>query len=348
MCYTVAMGIPLPEINFKGFTKEPFLIDVNNRIYFNDIIPNLYQKTNKGDKMKKYKLAYLIMVDEQNGFENLKLLVKKLNDNDAIILIHVDAKSEILKEKVKSWSAKLDNVRLSSKSYDGRWGHSSLVLMQMYGFFELLDIADWEYVINLSNYDWPTMSNQQIYSYLSTPVNQGKTWVMSVPDNGQVPVRLRSPHFRLLTADGGLMDKGLTKFRAQKVLPFHEFKAIKHHQWVVLTRDFVSFIRKDQVSLNVLAYYEYTFVPDESYFGSIIENNPYFKSRNINDNKRYHNFNGGPHPIWLTMESKNDLQSQVDENMKAIPFQPKYFFVRKVDAVNNQEFTDWLKIYPGF
>jgi hypothetical protein len=288
------------------------------------------------------------MADEQNGFENLTLLVKKLNDNDAIIAIHVDAKAEILKKNVKSWITNIDNVHLCSKSYDGRWGHSSLLHMQMYGFFELLDIANWEYVINLSNYDWPTMSNQQIYSYLNTAGNQGKTWVMSAPDNGQVPVRLRSPHFRLLTTNGGLMDKGLTKFRAQNVFPFRDFKAIKHHQWATLTREFVSFIRKDQLALNVLAYYEHTFVPDESYFGSIIENNTYFKSKNVNDNKRYHNFNGGPHPIWLTIESKSHLQSQVEENMVKLPFQPKYIFVRKVDAANNQNFLDWLKSNPGF
>ena len=117
------------------------------------------------------------MVHKQEGFENLKLLVEKLNDNDAIILIHVDDKSKSLKEKVKSWIAEIDNVHLSTKSYDGRWGHSSLVHMQLYGLFELFDIADWDYVINLSNYDWPMMSNQQIYKYLDDPTRKGKTWV---------------------------------------------------------------------------------------------------------------------------------------------------------------------------
>lgn len=160
-------------------------------------------------------------------------------------------------------------------------------------------------------------------------------------------IRIQDPHMRLKSKKGGIMNQGVSRFNGDRTLPFNGWRTCKHHQWATYTRDFVSYIRKDKMSMNALAFFEFTFVPDESYFCTIIINNSELNAKNVNDNKRYHNFNGGAHPIWLTMENKGNLKYKIDDNAGYAPFEPIYLFIRKVDARNNPEFLNWLNSYPG-
>lgn len=50
-------------------------------------------------------------------------------------------------------------------------------MMQLNGFWELLDLGDWEYVINLSNTDWPLRRNADVYKYLDAPKYKGKSQI---------------------------------------------------------------------------------------------------------------------------------------------------------------------------
>jgi hypothetical protein len=47
------------------------------------------------------------------------------------------------------------------------WGHSSLVMAELAGYFEFLQLSsDWKYVVNLSGYDYPIRSNDVVYDEL--------------------------------------------------------------------------------------------------------------------------------------------------------------------------------------
>jgi hypothetical protein len=48
--------------------------------------------------------------------------------------------------------------------------------------------------------------------------------------------------------------------------PFPTYHAYKHHQWMILHRSFVQHLRKDQIALELLAFMEFSWIPDESYF----------------------------------------------------------------------------------
>jgi hypothetical protein len=50
--------------------------------------------------------------------------------------------------------------------------------------------------------------------------------------------------------------------------PFTHWKAMKHHQWVILTPEVIHFFRTDQKALMFLAFAEHSFIPDESYFAT--------------------------------------------------------------------------------
>jgi hypothetical protein len=50
--------------------------------------------------------------------------------------------------------------------------------------------------------------------------------------------------------------------------PFPRWRALKHHQWMIVTPECINFLRTDIDALNFLAYAEHTYIPDESYFAT--------------------------------------------------------------------------------
>jgi hypothetical protein len=76
-----------------------------------------------------------------------------------------------------------NNVFLAEKRYGGIWGHISLVWMQLSGFWELLDIADWDYVINLSAFDFPLRKTPEIHQFLKSKSANGEVFIELWPEN---------------------------------------------------------------------------------------------------------------------------------------------------------------------
>jgi hypothetical protein len=86
------------------------------------------------------------------------------------LLIHVIQGLDAEYEKVLSYINKreseghLGNVIMAKRRFSNILGHSSLLFSELSGFFELRDLADWDYVINLSSYDWPLRTNAEIHN----------------------------------------------------------------------------------------------------------------------------------------------------------------------------------------
>ena len=97
-------------------------------------------------------------IDNSTGFKTLDTLYSENDDN----------------KDAEIWNE--DNVYISETSYHGLWGHISLVWMQLNGFFELLDLADWDHVINLSASDYPLRSSMDIHKWLSLEKNKGMSF----------------------------------------------------------------------------------------------------------------------------------------------------------------------------
>ena len=141
---------------------------------------------------RKYKIAYLILVQEIQGLQQLKMLLDIIDDGEAIILIHVEKGqdqlhktiAELIREK-ESKLREVGNVFIAKYRFKNIFKHISLVYTYLSGFFELLDLADWDYVINLSNYDWPLRRNAELHRILD--LNPGSSyidfWSSSGPQN---------------------------------------------------------------------------------------------------------------------------------------------------------------------
>lgn len=187
-CYLAAEGNTSPA----RLTTKRLLVRINPINYLKPVIPNIVpQPSVLPGARRKFKMAYLLMIHELNGFAHASRLLTLLDDGDAIILVHVDARksSTELYKRVVEWVSERtatlgreSNIFLAQYRFRNIWGHISLVLTQLSGFWELLDMADWSYLINLSNYDYPIKSNAAMYEILSRPKNHDKLWIQHWPD----------------------------------------------------------------------------------------------------------------------------------------------------------------------
>lgn len=175
-CFATAEGAN-PTSNFA---ETRFSVKFDPVNYFSSVLPSIKSNPSKIEgPRKKYKIAYLIMVQEPQGFNQLQLLLDNLNDGEAIILIHVDENAnelyKLIENYIKSLDHKSRHVFLAEKRYANIVGHISLVYTNLSGFFELRDLADWDFVINLSNYDWPLRRNNDIHRILS--LHNGSSYI---------------------------------------------------------------------------------------------------------------------------------------------------------------------------
>ncbi|KAI8848114.1 hypothetical protein BC829DRAFT_490264 [Chytridium lagenaria] len=247
---------------------------------------------------RHYKLAYLIMSHgDDTVLKNIRTLLDSLDDGSAIFLIHLDPDADTLhqslltyiQEREKTLKNTPGNIFLSSFRYSGLYGHAGQVWMQLSGYFELMDLADWESVINLSAFDVPLRKSREIARVLARPENKGNEFIAHWGII-EMAVRFVRPH--LLRTDPS-PPEFITFHPPEAGLmypPFYSWRVCRQHQWMILTRRFVAHLRGSAEAITALAFVEHTWVPDENYFCYVALNTPQFTSKVISDNKRYVTF----------------------------------------------------------
>ncbi|KAJ3415761.1 hypothetical protein HDV05_004225 [Chytridiales sp. JEL 0842] len=224
------------------------------------------------------------------------------------------------------------NVFLSKERFEGRWGDISLVWMQLGGFFELAQIADWDFVINMSANDYPLRSSREMHRWLSKAGNNGTGYMnYSLLDpyfNDEVPVRISNtdPYIE----DGGFLPP-----------PFPSWTSYKHSQWNILSRSFINHMQRDWKTFEALAWAEFHVIPDEHFFGLVLMNSPEFKDKVIKDNKRLAYFDPNEwHPSELDITWAEYF---FPEN--AVGEEPPFFHVRKIKAnsPSGRELLAWIR-----
>ncbi|KAI8918388.1 core-2/I-branching enzyme-domain-containing protein [Powellomyces hirtus] len=321
-----------------------------------DKIPTVYKHsppTSPQTPRLRYKIAYLFLVHE--GLDTFTTLVDALYDTDGLFLIHVDSKRSDFKRKVHEWLEKDEiynnakNIYVMPSPFNLNWGASSIVFAQLEGFFTLMDIADWDYVINVSGYDYPTRSTKAMHAILER--DPGKVYIEHWTDP-ETEWRLERAFF---------LTKSQTAVRTPTAAPDrrfaldHRFRAMKHHQWMILPRSFVQHLRHAQDAHDLLAWSEHSWIPDENYFAMVaLSHSSHWANKIVNDCKRFIFFeNGAFHPIWLKDGDESKLEKGASVEM-SLPTanttmvtpgdqsHREYFFVRKVNSRWEHKIRAWM------
>ncbi|TPX68329.1 hypothetical protein SpCBS45565_g03205 [Spizellomyces sp. 'palustris'] len=304
---------------------------------------------------RRYKIAYLLLVHER--LDVFSTLFDALYDQDGVFLIHVDAKRSDFRAEVHKWLithkvyANSDNIFVMENSFNMNWGASSIVFGQLQGFFTLMDLADWDYVINLSGYDYPVRSSKAIHAILER--DPGKAYIEHWYDS-EIEWRLERPFF---------LTRSRTSVRTPSTAPErrfpldHRFRSIKHHQWMILPRAFVQYLRSSQDAHDLLAWSEHSWIPDESYFGMVAlaksSAEGGWSDKVINDCKRFIYFEKGAlHPIWLKNGDEGKLEpgGKVEVSLPLNSTQladaskrpREFFFVRKINSLWEKGIRQWM------
>lgn len=181
---------------------------------------------------KHYKIAYLILAHENP--DALVRLMQSLYSSDGLYMIHIDAKVPKLQSDIDQWLKqnekvleKNKNVFLMKDPFELQWGSSSIVMAQLEGFFQLLDLATWDYVVNLSVYDYPLLSTGALHKKLEAEA-PGKSYISYWKDDKEMFYRLSSVVFSRADKKHMVADQAVRQFPFLNLYPIY-----KHHQWMV-------------------------------------------------------------------------------------------------------------------
>ncbi|KAJ3216119.1 Xylosyltransferase 2 [Dinochytrium kinnereticum] len=346
-CYAAGDGAN----SFANLTSTRFLYQVDPATYLTEMVPAIRPNTAGVNVIpgprRKYKLAYLLMVDgDESLITNIRILLDNLDDGSAIILIHVDEKSRELRAAIDELVAERDatlgrsgpgNVFISKKTYDGMWGHVSLIFIQLNGYWELMELADWEYVINLSAFDFPLRASREVYRVLNQSSNRGKLWIEYWDDDTATTSRMMRPHLARLDRSAG----DFTMYHLEDIgllyPPFTGWRMCRQHQWMILPRTFVTYLRYSKQAALALSYLEFSWLPEQCFFCYVALNTPYFAELTLPTNKRYMKYEGDSlHPVVLDPSFQRSIGSDRRNT------EPRHLFMRKVD-VRTQSGRDLVK-----
>ncbi|KAI8922842.1 core-2/I-branching enzyme-domain-containing protein [Entophlyctis helioformis] len=341
-CYAVAEGNN-PSANL---TDTRFVYSFDPDSYFASVLPAVSRTAPvSAPARKRYLMAFLIMVHEEVGFNQLKMLLDILDDGNAIILIHVDLSATRLHRLITDYLASRDklkaapkgNVFLAQNRFANVWGHISLVFSQLSGFWELADMAEWDYIVNLSNYDWPLRNNPEMHRVLQ--LHPGFSWIDYWNDTEAVAERSLRPH--LAKADRTAVyhppELSITSW------PFPHWKAYKQMQWMILSRGAITYLRQDKSAINYLAFMEHSQMPEESFFSTALVNSKRFSKLLKRDKKRYVRSPGDiSSPAWIGWSDRHIFgpASAMDD--------PEFLFLRPFNALGEffgeTKLLEWIRI----
>lgn len=275
--------------------------------------------------MAQTKIAYFIMAHHKPQ-EFLRLL-NAIYVPEHIYLIHIDAKADdLLHETARLLSQDNQNIyMLPSRSLT--WGGWSLVQAEIDAIRELLHLhGDWTHYINLSGQDFPLMSQSRI---------------MESIDTGKNYITIKEMTFERRNLEKYFVEEAGEVRSLGDRPPFEQYfptmKPFTGTQWKVLTRQFAEFAVNSPLAFRLQDYFRYTFIPDENYFATLIENSD-FRDTVINNHFRY-----------ILMNEREDLPGVASADVLRtddIPYMlsSKQWFARKFDLEVDSAAVDYLEM----
>jgi len=280
---------------FQVHQRELGIVDVDPNLYFPELsyhqriaLPPHLQLS--FSQPKDLRIAYLLLFHQ--NLEQLKRLVHTIYHPYNVYVIHVDKKVDNIQE-VRNFALQYRNIAVVERRFDIAWGSVEMVYATLEGLFTLLDVAEWDFVINLSAADYPLCTEEELTSILSASGNM----------NFDASYKMGDDHHRkkevCMTCGRRVSSMGLER-PALNGIEIHGSA-----QWFVYHRSFVEYLRHSSMARVVLAYYETWCVPDEGYFATVLMNSP-FAHTLVRNNLRYYRFHSS-HPDILGVQDFPEL-----------------------------------------
>ncbi|XP_076384790.1 xylosyltransferase oxt [Megalopta genalis] len=306
----------------------------------------------ESENEKPIRIAYLLTVNGRAS-RQVKRLINILYHPSHLFYIHVDARQDYLYREMLEVerSCKTNNIKVATGEglrHASIWGGASLLTTLLKSAEQMLAHQHhWDFLVNLSESDFPIKSNAQLVQFLS--LNKGMNFVKSHGREVQ----------RFITKQG--LDKTFVECETRmwrigdRKVP-NGIQIDGGSDWVALSRDFVEYVASptpDTLVTDLLKVFKYTLLPAESFFHTVLRNSR-FCNTYIDNNLHVTNWKRklgckcqykavvdwcGCSPNDFKLEDFSRIRNTIDRNL---------FFARKFESIIDQRIIDRVEewLYP--
>nr|CAJ76263.1 protein-O-xylosyltransferase [Drosophila yakuba] len=252
-----------------------------------------------------------------------------------------------LYRKLLELESKFPNIRLARKRFSTIWGGASLLTMLLQCMVDLLQSNwHWDFVINLSESDFPVKTLDKLVDFLSA--NQGRNFVKGHGRETQKFIQKQGLDKTFVECDTHMWRIGDRKLPAG-------IQVDGGSDWVALSRPFVAYVthpkEDDELLQALLKLFRHTLLPAESFFHTVLRNTKHCTSY-VDNNLHVTNWKRKQgckcqykHVVDWCGCSPNDFKPEDWPRLQATE-QKSLFFARKFEPVINQavllQLEEWL------
>lgn len=251
------------------------------------------------------KVAYTLLINSQSANDiDLILLRYQLRAlsirNGTIIVIHIDQnidrKSfELINAEVEEFTSRGHNIFILPYRYKYIPGTSSKMYIQLSCFAYLFQLEQdnpnlaWDFVINLSEYDFPIKPFHHIQQHLhDNRITHMEHYRATSHDLSQRyhPRRIQVKCENTLVSTELALEKILKDVEFPVGRPFNTTKPyledyFKGSEWFIMAKQHALYILKN-IDIDLILAVKHTFSPHETVFHTILANSEYSKSLSKN------------------------------------------------------------------
>ena len=130
-------------------------------------------------KENEIRIVYLLVLSGRAS-RQIRRLIKQLYDGKNYFYIHVDSRQDYLYREMKEIETRFpEKIYVTTHRFATIWGGTSLLTMLIESFKVLLNKKEWkwDFVINLSESDYPLKKVEDLILFLNN--NRNKNFVLS-------------------------------------------------------------------------------------------------------------------------------------------------------------------------
>ncbi|XP_030570875.1 xylosyltransferase oxt [Drosophila novamexicana] len=308
--------------------------------------PQLAASSPAPGEEQRVRIAFLLTLNGR-ALRQVHRLLRALYAPQHVYYIHVDARQDYLYRKLLELEPKFPNIRLARKRFSTIWGGASLLTMLLQCMQDLLQSNwEWDFVINLSESDFPVKTLDKLVDFLSA--NRDRNFVKGHGRETQRFIQKQGLDKTFVECDTHMWRIGDRKLPAG-------IQVDGGSDWVALSRPFVNYVTnpaKDDTLLQaLLQLFRHTLLPAESFFHTVLRNTQHCHSY-VDNNLHVTNWKRKQgckcqykHVVDWCGCSPNDFKPEDWARLLATE-QKSLFFARKFEPIINQavllQLEEWL------
>ncbi|KAB0796113.1 hypothetical protein PPYR_10174 [Photinus pyralis] len=229
-------------------------------------------ETTVSPSVRPARIVFLLTLNGR-ALRQVRRLIRILYHRDHYFYIHVDVRQDYLFRELLSLETQFPNIRLTRKRFCTIWGGASLLQMLLSSMHELLlSRWEWDFVINLSESDYPVKTGDKLVEFLTA--NKGKNFVKSHGREVQRFIQKQGLDKTFVECDTHMWRIGDRK------LPWG-IQIDGGSDWIALSREFVTYAASDEpdeLVKGLRIVFNYTLLPAESFFHTVLKNSKFCNS----------------------------------------------------------------------